>query len=307
MRKSLFIMMAFVVGTALSYDPLFYENLTEVLPSTGTTGDICLGYFSSGGYWSTDTTGESTYYELDSGISSLRMLAIGRYGLTNSHTLSAVLPAYVLLSAPGDSSGGGIPNLWVSLDGWLERDPQVLVRGAARIPFKGALESGDYREGEQNFALEGAATVETRISQAYGGASLRGTGGLRYSFWSWDAIPGSPRDSADVRPAVEIRLQGLLAFQANPELEIRGGLEFATRGETDIRVEGDESELENSGRQTLDLRAGFSLDRSDLPLSFDLYYRLSGENALKEWGLMFSGIGLGFSDLFGGATSGGRS
>jgi hypothetical protein len=191
----------------------------------------------------------------------------------------------------------------------MERDPQVLLRGAIRIPFKGALESGSYREGEQNLALDGSVTVETPISRAYGGASLRGTGGLRYSFWSWDAVPGTGQDlpdSADVRPAVEVRLLGQIAFQANQELELHGGLEFATRGDTDIRTADGDMELENTGRRTLDLRAGFAMSRSDMPLSFDLYYRLDGENAPKEWGLMVSGIGLGLGDFFGGGTSGGR-
>jgi len=310
MRKTLLLLLAVAVPAALCYDPLFHDNLTEVLPSTGTDGEVCIGYFSSGGVWRTDSTGESTYYELESSVSSLRLLAIGRYGLTTSHTVSAVLPAYFLLSSPGDSTGGGIPNVWVSLDGWMERDPQVLLRGAMRIPFKGALESGSYREGEQNLALDGSVTVETPISRAYGGASLRGTGGIRYSFWSWDAVPSSSQDlpdSADVRPATEVRLQGLLAFQANPELELRGGLEFATRGDSDVRTDDGETEVENTGRSTLDLRAGFSLSRSDMPLSFDLYYRLDGENTGKEWGLMVSGIGLGLGDLLGGTSSGGRS
>ena len=315
MRSTLYLLLAVAVSTAFCYDPLFHDNLTEVLSATGTDGDVALGYFSTGGIWRPDSTGENTYYELESGISVLRMLATGRYGLTSSHTLSAVVPAYVLLSAPGDSSGGGIPGVWVSLDGWMERDPQVLLRGALRIPFKGALETGEYRDSEENLKLDASVTVETPISRAYGGAVLRGTGGLRYSLWSWDAVPARGEDlpdSADVRPAVELRLQGMLAFQANPELELRGGLEFATRGETDIRTDAEELELENSGRQTLDLRAGFALSRSDLPLSFDLYYRLSGENAPKEWGIMVSGIGLGLGDLFGSPlssspSSGGRS
>ncbi len=310
MRKTLLLLMVVTVPVALCYDPLFHDNLVEVLPATGTDGDVAMGYFSSGGVWRTDSTGESTYYELESSVSSLRLLATGRYGLTTSHTVSAVLPAYFLLSAPGDSMGGGIPNVWLSLDGWMERDPQVLLRGAIRIPFKGALETGSYREGEQNLALDGGVTVEAPISRAYGGASLRGTGGLRYSFWSWGAVPSSRLDlpdSADVRPAVEVRLLGQIAFQANPELELHGGLEFATRGDTDVRTEEGETELENTGRSTVDLRAGFSLNRSDMPLSFDLYYRLDGENTVKEWGLMVSGIGLGLGDLFGESTPGGRS
>ena len=306
MRATLPILLAFAVSIAFCFDPLYHQNLTHVLPSTGTDGEVALGYFSSGGFWSPDSSGESTYYELDSNISLIRMLATGRYGLTSSHTLSAVVPAYVLLSAPGDSSGGGIPNVWVSLDGWMERDPQVLLRGAVRIPFKGALESGEYRDCDENLALDGSVTVETPVSGGYGGTSLRATGGLRYSFWSWGPVPGSPRDSADIKPAVELRLQGLLAFQANPELEVRGGLELATRGDSDMRTADEQSELENTSRRTVDLRFGFSLDRSDLPLNFDLYYRVDGENAFKEWGLMISGIGLGMDDLMGTSSGGGR-
>lgn len=290
-----------VAVCSFAYDPLYYQNLTEVLPSMGTSGNIALGYFHASQIWLADSTGEFNLYDLQESNSVLRMLFTGRYGLTASHTLSGMVPMYIQLAGEESSGGGGIADPWISVDGWIERDPQVLLRGALRIPLKGYLETGDYTESDPHMALDGAVTVKAAVS---GGAFLQGTGGLRYYLKAWDRIPGSP-DSAETKPPVEFRGTGFLVLLLNPELEARAGLEVASRGEVSAEIEGSSQEVPNSSYRALDLRLGFDLARSDLDLTADVYIRLSGENAYKEWGVMLTGLGLGFSDLV-ETTGGGR-
>jgi hypothetical protein len=300
MRLTALLLLTAVLG-AFAYDPLYHQNLTEVLPSMGTTGDVALGYFHASQVWLADSTGEFNLYDLQESNSVLRLLFTGRYGLTASHTLSGMVPMYVQLAGEESSGGGGIADPWVSVDGWIERDPQVLLRGALRIPLKGYLETGDYTESDPHLALDGAVTVKAAVSS---GAFLQGTGGIRYYMTAWDRIPGTP-DSAETKPPVELRGTGFLVLPLNPELEVRGGLEVASRGDVSAEIEGSSQGVPGSSYRVVDLRFGFDLGRTDLDLAADVYVRLSGENAYKEWGIMLKGLGLGFSDLV-GSTGGGR-
>ncbi|MBD3369121.1 hypothetical protein GF402_02005 [Candidatus Fermentibacteria bacterium] len=300
MRLTVLLLLTVAV-CAFAYDPLYYQNLTEVLPSMGTSGNIALGYFHTSQIWLADSTGEFNLYDLQESNSVLRMLFTGRYGLTASHTLSGMVPMYIQLAGEESSGGGGIADPWISVDGWIERDPQVLLRGALRIPLKGYLETGDYTESDPHMALDGAVTVKAAVSS---GVFLQGTGGLRYYMEAWDRIPGSP-DSAETKPPVELRGTGFLVFLLNPELEARAGLEVASRGKVSAEIGGSSQEVPHSSYRVLDLRLGFDLGRTDMDLTADVYIRLSGENAYKEWGVMLTGLGLGFSDLV-ETTGGGR-
>ncbi len=297
------LIVALAVSMASAWDPLYYENLSSVLPSMDSDGDVAIGFFSAGGYWATDSTGESQSYDFETALSVIRLVASGRYGLTSSHTVGVLVPAFFQVAGDGDSTGAGIADPWLTLDGWLSRTPMLIGRLGLRIPLKGYLESGDYSESDPHLALDGALTVETPLSGP--GTVLRGTGGLRYSFGAWSALPAFPRDSAETRPPVELRMTGFVVMKANPELELRIGGEFATRGDVDAEIGGEWQNLENTSRRSLDLRAGFDVSNASLSLSGDIYYRLSGGNVNREWGIVLSGLGLDFTDLF-GIGSGGR-
>lgn len=302
MSNRIFLTLLLLTGAASAWDPLFYSNLSRVLQSTETSGDVAIGFFSAPSYWSTDSTGQSQQEDFTTSLSVLRVVAVGRYGLTNSHTVSLVIPAFIQLAGEGDSTGAGIADPWVSLDGWIQREPMIIARGALRIPLKGYLDSGDYTESDRHLALDGAVTVESEVSP---GVALRGTAGLRYSMSAWDRIPGS-RDSSDTRPPIEIRGTGFAVFSANPELDLRVGLEFATRGNVSAKIGDSWQSIENSARSSIDLRAGFDLENESTTLKADVYYRFSGENIVKEWGIIVTGLGLDFTDLFGTGSGGGR-
>jgi hypothetical protein len=297
-RFILAVLPALAVATA--WDPLYYQNLYSVLPSTESDGDVALGFFSASGYWATDSSGSSELHDYGTSLSVLRVQAVGRYGLTNSHTIGVIIPAFLQLSGEGDSTGAGIADPWITLDGWIERDPMILARGALRIPLKGYLESGDYTESDRHLAFDGAVSVESMVSP---GTSLRGTAGLRYCLAAWDGIPRSPRDSASTRPGLEVRMTGFAVFGANPELDLRIGGEFATRGDYSAEIDGSWESVDNTSRSSFDLRAGFDLDSGGTDITADVYYRLSGANTVKEWGLMLTGLGLDFTDLFGSSGS----
>jgi hypothetical protein len=302
MSKYVMLAMLVLAGTALAWDPLYYSSLSRVLQSMEADGDVALGFFSSPSYWATDSAGESQSYDFSTSLSVLRVVAIGRYGLTNSHTVSIVIPAFVQLAGEGDSTGAGIADPWVSLDGWIQREPMIIARGALRIPLKGYLESGDYSESDRHLALDGAVTVESEVSP---GTALRGTAGLRYSMSAWDRVPGS-KDSADTRPPIELRGTGFAVFSLNPELDLRVGAEFSTRGSVSAKIDDSWQTLENTGVSSVDLRAGFDLENESTTVIADVYYRLSGENTVKEWGIMVTGLGLDFTDLFSTGSGGGR-
>jgi hypothetical protein len=306
MGKALLSLAAVLIaaGAAEGYDPLYYNTLAEVLGVTRASGDFGLGFFTAGSYWETDTTGRDSLYEFSEALSVIRLSVAGQYGLTSSHTIGIILPIFFQLQGPGDSTGIGIADPWITFDGWIERSPQLVGRGALRIPFKGALESGDYSESDPHLALDGSLTMTTPISGS-SGPKLRITGGLRYYFWAWDGVPGTARDSADTRPPMEIHGIGTVILPVNPELTVHLGLEMATRGETSIRQESGTEGVNGSSFRRYDLRGGFELDNSSISLTADVWYRLGGENTPKEWGIMVSGIGLGLDDIFG--TSGGGS
>ncbi len=291
-----------VSGIALGYDPLYYDNLTEALHAMQADGDVAFGYFGASQYWRTDSLGNSDLYDYNTGLGVIRFQFLGSYGLTNSHTLSIIIPGYLQLQGPGDTTGVGISDPWISLDGWLTREPRLFARGAIRIPFKGFLESGSYTESDRHFAFDGAMTVVTPLS-AGSGISIEATGGLRYYLSAWDRLHSSKRDSAETKPPVELRLAGFFVLPINPELSLRLGGEFATRGETEARINGIWNSQNGSGFSQRDLRAGFSVNNASLNLTAEVFYRLGGENTSKEWGLMICGTGLDFTDLFTGSTS----
>ncbi len=311
MRKSGATGLVFLLSSAVlvfvtaadGYDPLYHDNLTEALHSMETDGDVILGFFRAGSYWRTDSLGHSELHDYQQGLSVVRLLFLGRYGLTNSHTVSLLVPAFLLLRGPGDSTGAGIVDPWISLDGWLTREPRVFARGAIRLPLKGALESGDYSESDRHLALDGAVTVVSPLS-AGSGITVEGTAGLRYYTSAWDGLYETPRDSAETKPPLELRFTGFLVLPVNPELSLRVGGDFAGRGETQALINGDWTGQDNSAFSRKDLRTGFSLNNERLNLAVDVYYRFAGENDDKEWGLMVSGTGLNIKDLFSG--SGGR-
>ncbi len=292
------LVLLFAAAPASAWDPLYYQNLSSVLQSMDSDGDVALGFFSSSSRWVADSTGEQTEEDLATSLSVIRVVASGRYGITNSHTVSILIPAYIQVSGAADTSGAGITDPWITLDGWIERDPMVIGRLGLRIPLKGYLESGDYSESDPHLAIDGAVTVETPVSGP--GVLLRATGGLRYSMSAWSAYPPFPKDSCDTRPPIEFRTTDFLVFKANPELDVRIGGEFATRGDIECDLgEGDGWETaENTSIRTFDLRAGFDLGSESSSFTGDIYYRLSGSNALKEWGIAVTGLGLDFTDLF---------
>lgn len=283
-------------GPASAWDPLYYQNLSSVLHSMESDGDVALGFFSSSSRWVADSAGEVTEQEFGTALSVIRVVAVGRYGLTNSHTVGILIPLFIQVSGEADSTGAGVTDPWITLDGWIERDPMVIGRLGIRIPLKGYLESGDYTESDPHLAFDGAVTVETPISGP--GVLLRATGGLRYSLAAWDAVPTYPRDSCDTRPPIEFRTTDFLVFKANPELDIRLGAEFAARGDVDCDTGDGWEKDEGSATSSFDLRAGFDLGGESTSFTGDIYYRLSGKNANKEWGLAVTGLGLDFTDLF---------
>ena len=290
-----------VCGTALSYDPLYYDNLTEALQSMQMDGDVAFGYFGANSYWWTDSLGSSEEYEYGTSLGVIRFQFLGRYGLTSSHTLSVIIPGFLQLQGSEGSSGIGIADPWISLDGWLTREPRIFARGAIRIPLKGALESGGYSESDRHFAFDGAMTIVSPLSSGTG-INIEATAGLRYYLSAWDMLHGERRDSAETKPPVELRLSGFFVLPVNPELSLRLGGEVATRGETEAQIDGIWSGQIGSEFSYQDLRAGFSLNNASLDLTAEVFYRLGGENTAKEWGLMISGTGLDFTDLFTSTT-----
>jgi len=289
-------------GTALSYDPLYYNNLTEALQSMRADGDVAFGYFGANVYWQTDSLGNSEEYEFSTSLGVIRFQFLGRYGLTNSHTLSLIIPGFIQLQGSGESNGLGIADPWISLDGWLTREPRIFARGAIRLPLKGALESGNYSESDRHFAFDGAITVASPLSSG-SGINAEATAGLRYYLSAWDRLHINKSDSAETKPPVELRFAGFFVLPVNPELSLRLGGEIATRGETEAKINGVWSNQTGSGFSYQDLRAGISLNNQSLDLTAEVFYRLGGENTDKEWGLMISGTGLDFTDLFTSTTS----
>jgi len=290
-----------VSGISLSYDPLYYDNLTEALHTMTADGDVAFGYFGANSYWANDTLGNSEEFDYNTSLGVIRFQFLGRYGLTNSHTISIVIPGFIQLQGPGDSTGIGIADPWISLDGWLTREPRLFARGAIRIPLKGALESGSYSESDRHFAFDGAMTVVSPLS-AGSGINIEATAGLRYYLSSWDRLFAT-KDSAETKPPIELRLSGCFVLPINPELSLRLGGEIATRGETQAEINGNWMDQPGSGFAQQDLRAGISVNNESLNLTAEVFYRLGGENTSKEWGLMISGTGLDFTDLFTGSTS----
>lgn len=287
---------------AYAWDALYYDNLASVLPVMESNGDIAIGFFSSSSRWVADSTGEVTEQEFGTALSVIRALASGRYGITNSHTVSILIPAFIQVAGEADTSGAGISDPWLCLDGWIERNPMVIGRLGIRIPLKGYLESGDYTESNPHFAFDGAVTVETPVSGP--GVLLRATGGLRYSLAAWDADPSHPKDSCDTRPPIEFRTTDFMVFKANPELDIRIGGEFAAMGDMNADLGDGWETIEGTSVNTFDIRAGFDLGGESTSFTGDIYYRLSGQNANKEWGLAITGLGLDFTDLFSTGGSG---
>lgn len=269
-------------------------------------GEVAFGYFGAGQYWYTDSLGNSDLYDYSSKIGVLRFSFAGRYGLTNSHTISIIIPAFLQLEGPGETSGVGIADPWISLDGWLTRSPMLIARGALRIPFKRALESGDYSESDRHFAFDGALTIQSPISQG-SNLSIEATAGLRYYLWAWDRLHAS-KDSAETKPPIELRLTGFLVLPVNPELSLRIGGEIATRGETEAKIESGTVSQDGSSFNQQDLRAGFELNNESIDLTADVFYRFGGENTSKEWGIILNGTGIDFLSLLGStSTSGGSS
>ncbi len=303
-NRFLILVIVLTCSIALSYDPLYYNNLTEALHSMQMEGDVAFGYFIANNYWRTDSLGNSEEYEYNTSLGVIRFQFLGRYGLTNSHTLSLIIPGFIQLQGPGDSTGIGIADPWISLDGWLTREPRLFARGAIRIPFKGALESGDYSESDRHFAFDGALTVVSPLS-AGSGISIEATAGLRYYLSCWDVLHSSKTDSAETKPPVELRLAGFLVLPVNPELCLRFGGELATRGETQALIDRNWTGQNGSEFSQRDLRGGISLNNESLNLTIEIFYRLGGENTAKEWGFMISGTGLDFTDLF-NTSSGSR-
>ncbi len=292
------------LGVCHGWDPLYYNGLTRVLRSTESSGDFAIGYFTAGSFWETDTLGFDSLYEHREAQSFLQAAWTGRYGLTSSHTISLVIPMYLQLSG-SEETGLGITDPWISLDGWMSRSPHYLIRGAFRPAFKGYLESSDPPRSDPHMAAEIAASFELPLG-GRDGSRFDLTGGLRHYFTAWDRIPGSQRDSSETSPGLELRGCGFLVAPINPELSVRIGGEFATRGKTSYETPGGSVSVRGSNRSYFDLRGGFMLDNADLDLTVDVYIRLGGENIDKEWGIILSGIGLDLGDVFSVGT-GGRS
>lgn len=303
-RVSFFFAAPFLAaGIARGFDPLYYNGLTRVLGVTESKGDFAIGYFSASSFWETDTLGFDSLYEYRDTQGFIQAAWTGRYGLTSSHTISLIIPMYLQI-AGSENPGFGITDPWISLDGWMSRSPHYLIRGAFRPAFKGYLEGGDVTRSDPHMAGELSATFELPMGPR-GGSRFDFTGGLRHHFTAWDRIPGTRRDSAETSPGMELRGAGFLVAPMNPELSVRIGGEFATRGRTSYRTEeGVRVRVTGSERSYFDLRGGFVLENPQLKLTADVYIRLAGENVDKEWGVIFSGIGIGLGDIFGVGTGG---
>lgn len=299
MRTTLFLLVMFV-ALALAWDPLSYGYLSEVLPVTGATSDFGFGYFGFSQYWETDTLGFDSLYDYREGFGVVRFQWTGRYGLTSSHTISLVVPGFLQLAGLGDTTGLGIADPWICLDGWMSRDPHFILRGALRPTLKGTLDTGDYTESDRHVAAEVSATFLVPVSGTLSGPRMQLSGGFRHYFTAWDQVPGIPRDSAETSPGLEFRAEARLILPVNRELNFNAGLEVATRGETEVNSE----DISGSEVSSVDLRTGIELDNSQLELDVDIYYRLSGQNVSKEWGVVVSGIGFDIGDLFSVGTSG---
>ncbi|PIE51418.1 hypothetical protein CSA37_11870 [Candidatus Fermentibacteria bacterium] len=301
MKITLFCLIM-LVFTSLAWDPLSSYYFSEVLPVTGADSDFSLGYFGFSQYWETDTLGFDSLYEHRKGYGVIRFMWNGRYGLTSSHTIGIAVPGFLQLSGPGDTTGVGIADPWIVLDGWMSRDPQFILRGALRPSLKGTFEAGDYSESDRHVAAEVSATVQMPLADRSSGPQMKFSGGLRNYFTAWGENPGAPGDSAETSPGMELRGGAMVILPVNRELDFNAGLEFAKRGETEV----DSEDINGSEVSYIDLRSGITLNNSQLELTVDVFYRLSGENVNKEWGLMVSGIGMGLGDLF-TTGSGGRS
>ncbi len=299
MKTALFVLV-FLVAIALAWDPLSYGYLSHVLPVTGTSGEYALGYFGFSQYWETDTLNFDSLYDYREGYGVVRFLWAGRYGLTSSHTISLIVPGFLQISGPGDTTGVGIADPWICLDGWMSRDPQFILRGALRPTLKGTLDTGDYTESDRHVAIEVSGTVEVPVSGGTSGPRLQASAGLRHYFTAWDQVPGAPRDSADTSPGMELRGEARLILPVNRELNFHAGFEMITRGETEV----DSEEISGSEVSYVDLRTGIELDNSQLELEVDIYYRLSGQNVNKEWGIFIGGMGLDLGDIFSVGTGG---
>ena len=103
----IFVLFLFV-APASAWDPLYYQNLASVLQSMHSDGDVALGFFSSSSRWVADSTGKQIEHDLPTALSVIRVLATGRYGITNSHTVSILIPAFIQVSGAADTSGAGI-------------------------------------------------------------------------------------------------------------------------------------------------------------------------------------------------------
>lgn len=299
MRTTLLTLVLLVTVT-LAWDPLSYGYLSEVLPVTGTSSDFGFGYFGFSQYWETDTLGFDSLYDYREGFGVIRFQWAGRYGLTSSHTISLVVPGFLQLAGPGDTTGVGIADPWICLDGWMNRDPQFILRAALRPTLKGTLDTGDYTESDRHVAAEVSGTVLVPISGSNTGPRLQISGGLRHYFSAWDGVPGAPGDSAETSPGTEFRGEARIILPVNRELNFHAGLEMASRGE----IEVNSIDIAGSEESFVDLRTGIELDNTQLKLQVDIYYRLSGENVNKEWGLIVSGIGFDMGDLFDIGSSG---
>lgn len=298
----LFLIIALPLSDVSAYDPLYYDNPTSVLHSMEISGNIAFGYFGASSYWEPDTSGTSTSVELNPPLGVLRFLLTGKYGLTNSHTISVIIPAYIKVQGYGDSLAMGISDPWFTFDGWLSRSPMLVARGAVRFPLNEAFETEGYNESDRHLALDGSLTIETPLT--HGGITFEGTAGFRYYFRAWDGLPLSLKDSANTKPPIELRLTGHLSFPVNPELTLMIGGEYAMRGDTDAEINGENTNIEHSNFNALDIRAGFMLLHDPLELSIECFYRGLGENTNKEWGIMFDGTGINYWEMFGGTSSG---
>ena len=301
MRRSL-LLIALAACASMAWDPLSSYYLSHVLQVTGTDSNFALGYFSFGQYWETDTLNFDSLYDYREGYGILRFMWAGRYGLTSSHTISLVVPGFLQFSGPGDTTGVGIADPWICVDGWMSRDPQLILRGALRPTLKGTLDTGDYTESDRHVAAEVSGTVEMPVAGNSSGPRLEISAGLRHYFTAWDQVPGSPGDSADTSPGTEFRGGARMILPVNRELDFNAGLEMCSRSETEVESQ----DITGSEVSFVDLRTGIELDNSQLQLKVDLFYRVSGQNVNKEWGLMVSGIGWDFGDLF-SLGSGGRA
>jgi hypothetical protein len=300
--KTAALLSVFFVAVSFAWDPLSYSYLNEVLPVTGVTSDFGLGYFAASEYWETDTLDFDSLYSYRKGYGVVRFLWAGRYGLTSSHTISIVVPAFLQLSGPEDTTGVGIADPWICVDGWMSRDPQFILRGALRPTLKGTLDTGNYTESDRHVAAEVSATFLIPVSGALSGPGIQASGGLRKYFTAWGPIPGAPRDSADTSPGMEFRGEARMILPVNRELNFHAGLELATRSETKV----DSREIPGSEVSSLDLRTGIELKNTQLELNVDVYYRLSGQNVSREWGFVVRGLGMNMSNIF-NTGSGGRS